>query len=183
MQQYRIATVVGSLRKTSLNGRLADAVERLAPAHFSFERLRVDDLPLYNQDDDATPAASVVRMKSAVRAAQGLLFVTPEYNRSIPGVLKNALDHGSRPYADSAWAGLPAAILGTSPSAIGTALAQQHLRTILACLDVPVLCLPEAYIQAQQALFDDDGNIGAGSRPFFITWMSHYVAWIEAHAG
>ena len=182
MQQYLIATVVGSLRRASLNRRLADAVERLAPAHFRFERLRIDDLPLYNQDDDASPAATVVRMKNAVRAAQGLLFITPEYNRSIPGVLKNVLDHGSRPYGESVWAGLSAGILGTSPSAIGTALAQQHLRTILACLDVPVLCLPEAYIQAQEALFDGDGNIGAGSRPFFTTWMRHYVTWVEAHA-
>jgi chromate reductase len=139
-------------------------------------------LPLYNQDDDAQQAAPVVRLKQAIKAAQGLLFVTAEYNRSIPGVLKNAIDHASRPYGESVWAGKPAGILGVSVGAIGTALAQQHLRSVLACLDVVTLGQPEAYIQVREGLFDDNGNIGAGSKPLLQAWMDRYVAWVKKHA-
>jgi len=108
-----------------------------------------------------------------------LLFVTPEYNRSIPGVLKNALDHASRPYGKNAWAGKPAGVLGISPGAAGTALAQQHLRNILAYLDVPTLGQPEAFVQNKDGLFDDAGNIGGGSREFLQGWMDRYVAWVK----
>ena len=121
MSKYQIAVVVGSLRKDSFNGRLADALGKLAPADFSFKRIEIGDLPLYNQDDDATPAAPVQRLRTDVKAAHGVLFVTPEYNRSIPGVLKNAIDHGSRPYGQSVWSGKPAGVIGTSPGAIGSA--------------------------------------------------------------
>ncbi|HZX79591.1 MAG TPA: NAD(P)H-dependent oxidoreductase, partial [Lysobacter sp.] len=107
MAQYRIAIVVGSLRRESYNRRLAHALTRLGPADFEFIELRIDDLPLYNQDDDANPPDAAVRLKREVRESSGVLFVTPEYNRSVPGVLKNALDHASRPYGDSAWAGKP----------------------------------------------------------------------------
>src|SRR5690606_9467373 len=110
------------------------------------------------------------------------LFVTPEYNRSVPGVLKNAIDHASRPYGQSAWAGKPAGLLGVSIGAIGTAIAQQHLRGILAYLDVPTLGQPEAFIQAKDALFDGAGNIGADSKAFLQDWMDRYVAWIKQHA-
>ena len=132
MSGYQIAVIVGSLRKESFNRRLADAVIRLAPAEFSFKQLKIDDLPLYNQDDDGNQAEPVKRLKNEIKAAQGLLFVTPEYNRSIPGVLKNAIDHASRPYGQNAWAGKPAGVLGASIGAIGTAIAQQHLRNVLA---------------------------------------------------
>jgi len=155
---------------------------RLAPADFNFEQIRIDDLPLYNQDDDANQAASVLRMKAQVAAAQGLIFVTPEYNRSIPGVLKNALDHGSRPYGKNVWAGKPGGVLGTSPGAIGTALAQQHLRNVLAYLDVPTLGAPEAFIQAREGLFDEAGNIGAASLSHLQKWMENYVAWVRKHS-
>jgi chromate reductase len=128
MSTYRIAVVVGSLRKDSFNRKLATALARLAPQDFEFQQVRIDDLPLYNQDDDGNQAEAVRRLKGEIAAAQGVLFVTPEYNRSIPGVLKNALDHGSRPYGQSCWAGKPAGVVGTSIGAIGTALAQQHLR-------------------------------------------------------
>ena len=128
MSQYNIAVIVGSLRKDSFNRKLATALARLAPADFRFTQVRLDDLPLYNQDDDGQQAASVLRLKGEIKAAQGLLFVTPEYNRSIPGVLKNAIDHASRPYGQSAWAGKPAGVIGASVGAIGTAMAQQHLR-------------------------------------------------------
>jgi chromate reductase len=182
MSQYNIAVVVGSLRKDSFNRQLANAVVRLAPTEFSFKQLEIGDLPLYNQDHDAQQAASVLRLKAEISAAQGLLFVTPEYNRSMPGVLKNAIDHASRPYGQNAWAGKPAGVLGASVGAVGTALAQQHLRNVLAYLDVPTLGQPEAFIQAKDGLFDADGNIGAGSRAFLQGWMDHYVAWVKQHA-
>ncbi len=182
MSQYPIAVVVGSLRSDSLNRKLATAIAKLAPPEFSFKQVRIDDLPLYNQDDDASPAESVKRLKSEITAARGLLFVTAEYNRSIPGVLKNAIDHASRPYGQSAWAGKPAGVLGASVGTIGTAVAQQHLRTILAYLDMPTLGQPEAFIHAKEGLFDQAGNIGADSRAFLQGWMDRYVAWVKKHA-
>lgn len=183
MSQYQIAVIVGSLRQDSFNRRLATAIAKLAPSEFSFTHVRIGDLPLYNQDDDARQADSVKRLKAEILAAQGLLFVTPEYNRSMPGVLKNAIDHASRPYGQSAWAGKPAGVLGVSVGAIGTALAQQHLRNVLAYLDVPTLGQPEAFIQAKEGLFDEDGTIGAASKPFLQTWMDQYVAWVKKHVG
>jgi chromate reductase len=181
MSQYRIAVIVGSLRKDSFNKKLAAALSRLGPADFSFETSRIDDLPLYNQDDDGDPADSVKRLKSEITAAQGLLFVTPEYNRSMPGVLKNALDHGSRPYGKSVWNNKPAGVIGASIGAMGTALAQQHLRNVLAYLNVPVLGQPEAFVHAKEGLFDADGNIGSASREFLQGWMDRYVDWIRQH--
>lgn len=182
MSNIKIAMVVGSLRKDSINRKLGTALSRLAPAEFSFKEVSIGDLPLYNQDDDGNPAESVVRLKVAITDSHGLLFVTPEYNRSLPGVLKNALDHASRPYGKNAWAGKPAGVIGASPGAIGTAIAQQHLRTILAYLDVPTLGQPEAFVQAKDGLFDAEGNIGAASREFLQGWMDRYVAWVKKHA-
>ena len=182
MSTYQIAVVVGSLRKDSFNHQMANAIVKLAPSDFSFKQLQISDLPLYNQDDDANQSPPVKRLKAEILASQGLLFLTPEYNRSIPGVLKNAIDQASRPYGQSAWAGKPAGILGVSVGAIGTALAQQHLRNILAYLDVPTLGQPETFIQAKEGLFDADGNIGAGSKQFLQSWMDQYVAWVKKHA-
>jgi len=183
MAQFQIAVVVGSLRRDSINRKLADGLIKLAPAEFSFKHLQIGDLPLYNQDDDANPAATVKRLKSEISASQGLLFVTPEYNRSMPGVLKNALDNASRPYGQNAWAGKPAGVLGASVGPIGTALAQQHLRNVLAYLDVPTLGQPEVFIQAKEGLFDEAGNIGAASKQFLQGWMDKYVVWVKRHAG
>jgi chromate reductase len=182
MTEYQIAVIIGSLRRDSLNRKLANAIARLAPPEFSFTQVEIGDLPLYNQDDDADQAASVKRLKAEIVGAQGLLFVTPEYNRSLPGVLKNAIDHASRPYGQNAWAGKPAGVLGISIGAIGTALAQQHLRNILAYLDVPTLGQPEAFVQAKDGLFDDAGDFAEGSRKFLQNWMDRYVAWIRQHA-
>ena len=182
MSKYQIAVLVGSLRQNSLNRKLASAVVKLAPAEFSFRQVQISDLPLYNQDDDANPAESVKRLKNEIKNAQGLLFVTPEYNRSVPGVLKNAIDHASRPYGQSAWAGKPAGVLGASPGAMGTALAQQHLRNILAHLDMPTLGQPEAFIHAKEGLFDEAGNIGADNKKFMQNWMDKYVAWVKKFA-
>jgi len=183
MSQYPIAVIVGSLRKESFNRRLADALVRLAPAEFTFKQVSIGGLPLYDQDDDGRQAASVLQLKSELAAARGLLFVTPEYNRSIPGVLKNAIDHASRPYGHSAWAGKPAGVIGVSVGAIGTALAQQHLRNVLAYLDVPTMGQPEAFIHGKEGLFDAAGQIGPGSLAFLQGWMDQYVAWIRQHAG
>ncbi len=182
MTEYHIAVLVGSLRRESFNRKLASAMVRLAPADFSFSQVEIGDLPLYNQDDDTHPAASVQRLKGEIAAAHGLLFVTAEYNRSLPGVLKNAIDHASRPYGHSAWAGKPAGVIGVSIGAAGTCMAQQHLRNVLAYLDMPTLGQPEAFIQMKDGLFDANGDIGEQSRKFVQGWMDKYVAFVEAHA-
>lgn len=182
MSQYQIAVVVGSLRKDSFNRALAHALVRLAPPEFTFKFLEIGDLPLYNQDDDGNQAESVKRLKSEITAAQGLLFVTPEYNRSIPGVLKNAIDHASRPYGQNAWAGKPAGIIGISIGTGGTAMAQQHLRNVLAYLDVPTLGQPEAFLQMRDDMFDASGAIGEGSRAFLQKWIDRYTAWVKQHS-
>lgn len=182
MSQYQIAVVVGSLRRESINRKFADALVRLAPAEFSFKQVEIGDLPLYNQDNEGNPPESVQRLKAEIKAAHGVLFVTPEYNRSIPGVLKNALDHASRPYGKSAWAGKPAGVIGVSPGAAGTAMAQQHLRNVLAYLDMPTLGQPEAFVQNKEGLYDDAGNIGEASRKFLQGWMDRYVDWVKKHA-
>lgn len=181
MSQVSIAVIVGSLRRDSINRKLANGIGKLAPSDFAFKHIEIGDLPLYNQDDDANQAPSVQRLKADIKAAHGLLFVTPEYNRSYPGVLKNALDHASRPYGQSAWSGKPAGILGASGGAIGTALAQQHLRNVLAYLDVPTMGQPEAFVQIKDGFFEADGSIGQGSRQFLQTWMDRYVAFIRHH--
>jgi chromate reductase len=183
MSTYTIAVIVGSLRKDSFNRTLATALVKLAPPEFTFKQVEIGDLPLYNQDDDGDQAPSVKRMKSEIAAANGLLFVTPEYNRSIPGVLKNAIDHGSRPYGQSVWAGKPAGVIGISVGAIGTALAQQHLRNVLAYLDAPTLGAPEAFLQAKDGFFDADGGIGPESKAFLQGWMDRYTAWVKQHQG
>lgn len=184
MIHYRIGVVIGSLRRDSFNRKLADAIVKLGPPEFSFRQLEIGDLPLYNQDDDGNPADQVKRLKAEIVESDGVLFVTPEYNRSMPGVLKNALDHASRPYGQSAWAGKPAGVIGASIGAIGTAIAQQHLRNSLAYLDMPTLGQPEAFIQVKEGLFDEAGNIGnEGSRKFLQDWMDRYVGWVKRHVG
>ena len=183
MDNYRIAVIVGSLRRDSINRRLADALAALAPKDFSLVQSRIDDLPPYNQDDDANQAVPVKRLKGEIAAAQGLIFVTPEYNRSMPGVLKNAIDHASRPYGHNAWAGKPAGVLGASIGAIGSALAQQHLRNVLAYLDAPTMGQPEVFLTVKDGFFGDDGTIAdAGTRKFVQGWMDRYTAWVRRHA-
>lgn len=181
MPQHQIAVIVGSLRRDSFNRKLAGALAKLAPPEFSFENVEIGDLPLYNQDNDDNPPDSVTRLKAKIAASAGLIFVTPEYNRSIPGVLKNAIDQASRPYGQSAWVGKPGGVLGVSIGAIGTAVAQQHLRNVLAYLDVPTLGQPEVFLQAKEDLFDDAGNIGPASKPYLQRWMDKYVAWVKSH--
>lgn len=176
---YRIATIIGSLRQDSTNRRVAEALIRLAPEDLEFFEVRIGKLPLYNQDHDSNQAEEVRQMKSSVEAADAVLFVTPEYNRSIPGVLKNALDHGSRPYGGTSWSGRPAGIVGVSLGAIGTSNAQQHLRNILAFLNMPTFGQPEAYIQWTDDLLDADGNFKVESRGFFQGWMDGFAAFVR----
>ena len=183
MSQINIAVIVGSLRRESFNRALANALCRMGPASFEFRQLEIGDLPLYNQDDDSRPSAEARRLKQEIEAADALLFVTPEYNRSMPGVLKNAIDHASRPYGQSAWAGKPAGVIGISVGAIGTALAQQHLRNVLAYLDVATMTQPEAYLTAKEGFFDADGTIGEASRGFVQKWLDAFVAHVRHHAG
>ncbi len=182
MRNYAIAVVVGSLRRESHNRKLARALESMMPGDFKLTTLEIGDLPLYNQDDDGNQAQPVKRLKAAILAADGLLFVTPEYNRSIPGVLKNAIDHASRPYGQSAFTGKPAGVIGASIGSGGTAMAQQHLRNVLAYLDVPTLGQPEAFLHVKEGFFDADGGIGPNSRGFVQKWVDAYVAWIRRFA-
>jgi len=178
-----IAVLVGSLRKASINLKLARALEKLAEGKARFEFVQIGDLPLYNQDFDADYPAEATRLKQGIRAADAVLFVTPEYNRSVPGVLKNAIDIGSRPYGDSAFAGKPAAVIGASVGVIGTALAQQHLRNILAYLDMPVLGQPEAFLHFKDGLIDDAGTISnPGTAEFLQGFVDAFLALVQAHA-
>jgi chromate reductase, NAD(P)H dehydrogenase (quinone) len=180
----QIGYVIGSLRKESINRKLATALIKLAPPDFVFKELKIGDLPLYNQDDDRSQAPEVQRLKSELRAVDAVMFVTAEYNRSIPGVLKNAIDHASRPYGQSAWAGKPAGVIGASIGAISTAVAQLHLRTILAYLDMPTLAQPEAYLHIKDGFFDEAGNFAnPETRKFLHSWMDKYVAWVKKFTG
>lgn len=183
MSQLNIAVVVGSIRKDSYNRQFAEALVKLLPADVKAHFLRIDDLPPYSQDSDAgAPVASVARLRQEVAAADGVLFVTPEYNRSIPGVLKNAIDQASRPWGQSKWAGKPAAVAGVSIGAVGTAVAQAHLRSVLGFLAMPELGQPEMYIQWKDGLVEN-GQIGAASREHVQNFVNAFVGWVRRHQG
>ncbi len=185
MSTYKIGIIVGSLRTESFNRKLAQALMKLAPESLDCEIIPIDDVPLYNQDNDANPPAETKQFKDAVSSKAGIIFVTPEYNRSIPGVLKNAIDTASRPYGDNSWAGKAAGIVGTSPGAIGTAVAQQQLRSCISgFLDMPTLGQPEVYLQFKDDLIDAKGNVGNDkTREFLQKWMDTYAAWVAKIAG
>jgi chromate reductase len=179
---YQIEVVVGSLRKDSFNKRLAHALTQLASAEFQFSFPDIGALPLYSQDYDADFPEVAKKLKEQIARADGLLFVTPEYNRSMPGVLKNAIDWASRPYGHSAWKDKPAAVCGISPGNAGTALAQQHLRNVLAYLDVPLLGQPEVFLKYSDGFFDAKGNIANDdTRKFLQGFVQTYEAWIKLH--
>ncbi|MFZ5671855.1 MAG: NADPH-dependent FMN reductase [Pseudomonadota bacterium] len=154
-----VAVINGSLRKTSLNGRLARALARLAAPHLEFRSLGIADLPLYNQDDEVELPAAVARFKQEITAADAVLFVTPEHNRSMPAALKNAIDWGSRPYGTSVWPDKPGAVIGTSSGTVGTAVAQAHLRAVLTSLGVALMGRPEAYVVFREGLLDEADNV------------------------
>src|SRR5215469_1185902 len=156
---YDVGVFVGSLRKESFSRKMAKALIGVAPATLKLEIVEIGQLPLYNQDDEANPPAPSAAFKARVRKAQAVLFVTPEYNRSVPGVLKNAIDIASRPYGDSAWNGKPGGVVSVSPGVIGAFGANHHLRQSMVFLNVPMMQQPEAYIGGAATLFDEHGKI------------------------
>lgn len=180
----KIAVFVGSLREASLTRKLAERITELAPEGLDFDFVEIGDLPLFNEDlDTETPPASWTRVREAIKAADGVLFVTPEYNRSLPAALKNTLDVGSRPYGANAWAGKPAGIVTASPSGIGGFGANHHLRQSLVFLDMPALAQPEAYIGNLWGMFDDDGKIVTeGTEDFLTGWAAAFAKWVADHS-
>jgi chromate reductase, NAD(P)H dehydrogenase (quinone) len=182
MSTKDVAVLVGSLRKDSFNRKMAHALASLAPDTLKLEIVEIGGLALYNQDDDVpgkVPAAWLV-LRDRVTAADAVLFVTPEYNRSVPGVLKNAIDVASRPYGQSAFDGKPGAVVSVSPGAIGGFGANHHLRQMMVFLNVPMLQQPEAYVGGAANLFDDKGSLtNPGTREFLGKFIQAFAAWIE----
>ncbi len=182
MAARKIAVIVGSLRKDSFNRKMARALMSAAPASLSCELVEIGALPLYDQDADEHPPPAWVAFRDEVRRTDGVIFVTPEYNRSVPGVLKNAIDVGSRPYGKSVWSGKPAAIVSVSPGAIGGFGANHHLRQSLVFLDMPAMQQPEAYIGGAASLFDEAGKlVNNDTRSFVQGYMERYARWVEAN--
>ncbi|MBD9483687.1 NAD(P)H-dependent oxidoreductase [Pseudomonas sp. PDM14] len=180
---YNVAVLVGSLRKASINRKLAEALAQLAPPSLKLQIVEIGDLPLYNEDIDAgSPPAAYSAFRDQLKAADAVLFVTPEYNRSVPGALKNAIDVGSRPYGQSAFGSKPGAVLSASPGAIGGFGANHHLRQSLVFLDIPVLQQPEAYLGGAGNFFDDGGKLNDGIKGFLQKFIDAYAAWVEQHA-
>jgi chromate reductase len=182
MQKFKIAVFVGSLRKESYNLKTAKAMIALAPESLSFEIVSIAELSMFNEDLEATPPKEWESFREKIRAADGLLFFTPEYNRSIPGVLKNAIDIGSRPYGKNSWNGKPAAIVSVSIGNISGFGANHHLRQALVFVNAPTMAQPEAYIGDASSLFDKEGNLANDStKQFLTTFMSAYEKWIQTH--
>jgi len=176
----KIAVIVGSIRRDSINRKLAEALTKLAKPGTQFTFAKIDDLPLFSQDLEPSPPPSVTRLKGEIEGAGGVLIVTPEYNRSIPGVLKNAIDWASRPYGKNSFNGKPTAAIGASMGSVGTAAAQQHLRSILGYLNVILMGQPEGYIAFKQGLIDADGKItNEGTRKFLQGYVDAFSGWVE----
>ncbi|RYY70852.1 MAG: NADPH-dependent oxidoreductase [Chitinophagaceae bacterium] len=182
MKKYNIAVFVGSLRKASYNLKTAHALIALAPESLSFDIINIADIPMFNEDLEATPPVEWIALKEQISAADGLLFLTPEYNRSVPAVLKNVIDVGSRPYGKNSWDGKPAALVSVSIGNIGGFGANHHLRQSLVFLNVPTMAQPEAYIADASGLFNGSGDLANPStKDFFKTFMSAFEKWVEAN--
>lgn len=180
MKQKKIAVLVGSLRKESFNRKMAKNLMALAPEGLKLEIVEIGGLPLYNQDFDDDPPIAWSEFREQLMGFDGFLFVTPEYNRSIPGVLKNAIDVGSRPYGKSVWDGKPGAVISVSPGAVGGFGANHHLRQSLVFLNVPAMQQPEAYIGGAAKLFDQNGNIANEStREFVQKFINAFAEWVK----
>lgn len=178
-----IAVLVGSLRKDSYNLKVAKVLEHLAPSTLTLKIIQIGDLPLYNEDIDTdNPPASYTRFRQELMTCQGVIFVTPEYNRSVPAVIKNAIDVGSRPYGKSVWGKKPAAIISVSPGAIGGFGANHHLRQSLVFLDMPTMQQPEAYFGGVANVFDENGKIADKSKSFLQQFIDAYAAWVQKTA-
>lgn len=180
---YRVAVFVGSTRPTSSNLKLAKALEKLAAGRLAFDYIEIGNLPFYDDALWNDPPAEVIRLKREIAAADAVLFVTPEYNRSIPGILKNAIDWPSRPYGDGVWSGKPAAIAGATGGVSGTAAAQAHLRSILPVLGLALMGAPEIYFQSRPGSIDDDGNVtDERIRTNLGIWVERFTDWVGRFA-
>jgi chromate reductase len=177
-----VAVIVGSLRKGSINRQVANALRELAPPELMLNIIEIAHLPLYNQDVDDNPPSAWTAFRERIRAANAVLFVTPEHNRSVPAALKNALDVGSRPYGKSAWSGKPGAVVSASPGAMGGFGANHHLRQSLVFLNIPAMAQPEAYIGGADKLFDANGKlVNDGTRKFLQSFLQAFAAWVAAN--
>lgn len=177
-----VAVLVGSLRKDSINRKVAGALIELAPRGLKLGEVAIGQLPIYNQDGDENPPAEWTAFRERIRAVDAVLFVTPEHNRSVPAALKNAIDVGSRPYGKSAWSGKPGAVVSASPGAIGGFGANHHLRQSLVFLNIPAMPQPEAYIGHADKLFDANGRlVEDGTRKFLQGFMQAFAAWVAAN--
>ncbi|MCI0600876.1 MAG: NAD(P)H-dependent oxidoreductase [Beijerinckiaceae bacterium] len=179
-----VAVFVGSLRKESFNRKVAHALAELAPPPLKLEIVEIGELPLYNQDSDQEPPQAYLDFRARVKAADAVLFVTPEHNRSMPAAMKNALDVASRPFGSSAWNGKPGAVISASPSVQGGFGANHHLRQSLVWLNVPAMPQPEAYIGGADKLFDGSGKlVNYATRDFLQRFIEAFASWVEIHAG
>jgi chromate reductase len=186
MMNKKIGVLVGSLRKASYNRKVAKKLVSLAPFSLSFDFIEIGGLPLYNQDldDENTPAPEWIKFREQIKTCEGILFVTPEYNRSVPAVLKNAIDVGSRPYGQSVWGKKPVGIISVSPGVIGGFGANHHLRQSLVFLDMPCMQQPEAYMGQAQSFFDESsGEItNEATIKFLQNYINAFHVWVEKHA-
>lgn len=177
-----IAVIIGSLRQESFNRKLALALDKLEHPKFHFSHLKIDDIPFFNQDLEEDLPHPVLRLKNEIATADAILFVTPEYNRSIPGVLKNIIDWGSRPAGQNVWSQKPMTCIGTSPGAIGTAVAQSHLRSIMVSIDAIFFGQPEVYLVYKDSLIDEDLNITEPSTKNFLEgFLDTFASKVEQH--
>lgn len=181
---YTVAVLVGSLRKESINRKVALALAELAPSNLQLHIVEIGDLALYNEDiDSPIPPAAYSTFRQQVSSSDAVLFVTPEYNRSVPAALKNAIDVGSRPYGQGVWSGKPGAVISVSPGAIGGFGANHHLRQSLVFLNVPCMQQPEAYLGGAGNAFDEAGNVSEKTRPFLQAFIDAYGQWVEQNLG
>ncbi len=176
-----VAVIIGSLRAESLNRKLAHAVMRLEAPDLTFHEVSIANLPLYNQDFEDAPPPPVADFRSAIKLSDAILIISPEYNRSMPGVLKNAIDVGSRPMGFNTWKHKPTGIFGASPGAIGTAAMQQHLRPVLAAVNAPVMAEAEVYLTVKDGFFTDGGDLNDGTKKFLQGWMNDFSAFVKRH--
>lgn len=182
MSKFKVAVIVGSLRKDSMNLKLAKALAKLGEASLDAHFVQIGDLPLFSQDLENPMPAQVARLKKEIEGADAVLFVTPEYNRGMPGPLKNAIDWASRPYGKNSFAGKSAAMCGASPGAIGTACSQHNLHPTLSYLDVVLMGQPEVYFQFKEGAIDADGNIASDdTKKFLQKFVDSFAAWISHH--
>ncbi|MGN6366012.1 NADPH-dependent FMN reductase [Asticcacaulis taihuensis] len=179
MSDISVAVIVGSLRRDSINRKVAQAVTRLNAPGLAFTFVEIGDQPLYNADFEAAPPPAVVAFRQAIAAAQAFLFVSPEYNRSVPGVLKNAIDIASKPNGHNGWGNKPGGLFGATPGAIGTAVMQSHLRTVMGGVGVTVFSGPEIYLTVKDGFFTENGDFNEGTQKFLQGWMDGYAAFVK----